>query len=400
MGAAPPVESRLKHVVVALALILIPGAAAHGATVTGLALPAGFTVKPEGVQRLISIAPDHSVAALSESVDGTYRIRAFRWSPRGGRATFTPLPVLTAPDHGASPGSRFVAGGIAAGLGTTYVSVAESFSGAYGGESFEVQRWVGRAALRWSLPACVHSGDETDQHANAVDANGRLALTIDVSGRGSFMVLSDGTGALAPYAFIVRGTRCRALGRGIVLSVRDRWAAGYLGYLNGHPAATNINLILQRPVALRWRDTTKTALGDGAAYAVATDGFAVGATAVAGRFDSETTNFYGNPGRRYDSAIPHAIAWDAHGRRIALERGQVRSVAYDVSDGRTAIGTLQAAGGKHYAFRWRAGRLQRLDDLPHPAGWRFESAYAVAPDGTVAGIGTYRGVPTVFTWRE
>ena len=390
----------MKHAAVALAFVLMSTAAAHGATVTGLALPAGFTVMPEGEQRLISIAPDRTVAALAEATDQTGRVRALRWEPNGMRSSFTPLPVLTAPDHGESPGITFSVGGVAAAAGTTYVSATESFSGAYGGTAFEVQRWVGGRALRWKLPACASAAEGSDQHANAVDAHGRIALTIDVSGSGSFMVLSDDAGTLAPWAYVVRGTGCRSLGRGVVLGVRGRWAAGYLGYLNGHPAATNINTIIQRNVAMRWHDEKRTALGGGAAYAVTADGFAVGASTIAGRFGSMTTNFFGNPGRTYDSPVPHAIAWDARGRRVALERGGKRSVAYDVANDGTAFGTLQDAGGKHFAFRWRAGRLQRLDDLPHPAGWRFESAYAVAPDGTVAGIGTFHGVATVFIWRE
>ncbi len=51
----------------AFVLMLVPVAAARAATVTALALPAGFTVKPEGEQRLISIAPDHTVAAFTEA---------------------------------------------------------------------------------------------------------------------------------------------------------------------------------------------------------------------------------------------------------------------------------------------------------------------------------------------
>lgn len=394
----------MKHaagaVPLALALALMPAAAAHGAIVTGLALPAGFTVKPEGEQRLVSIAPDHTVAALAQGTGQTWRVRALRWAPDGTRSSYKPLPVLTAPDRGTSPGITFSTGGVAAGPGTTYVSATEAFSGAYGGESYEVQRWVGERALRWKLPACVTSGDNTDQHANAVDAHGRIALTMDVTGAGSFLVLSDETGKLAPKAFVVDGRACRSLGRGVVFGVRDRWAAGYLGYLNGHAAATNINTIIQHNVAMRWHDEKRTALGDGAAYAVTAQGFAVGASTVAGRFESMTTNFFGNPGRKYESPVPHALAWDTNGRRIELEHREQRSVAYDVTDNGTVFGMLQTVAGKHYAFRWHAGRLERLDDLPHPPGWRFESVYAVAPDGTAAGIGTYDGVATVFIWRE
>ncbi len=383
--------------VLALAIVL-SASPARAATVGAFALPEGYTVKPESELRLISIAPDHTIAAVSELAGSYYRAKAFRWRPDGSRSTFAPLFVATAPGHGAN-GNAAAAAGVAAGPGAVYVTAAESWSGAYSGTSYEAQRWTGSTARRWH-PGDCGPADETDQHANAVDARGRVALTYDMTGNGSFMVMQDETGRYAPFAFVIDGARCRSLGRAVVMGLRGRWAAGYRGYLNGHLAATNINTIIQRYVAVRWHDTALTELGDGAAYAVSSAGLAVGASAVPGRFESMTTNFFGNPGRRYDSSVPHALAWDARGKRIALERGATRSIAYDVGDDGTAVGMLQAPGGKHFAFRWRAGRLERLDDLPHPAGWRFESAYSIAPDGTIAGIGTLHGIATVFTWRD
>ena len=236
------------------------------------------------------------------------------------------------------------------------------------------------------MPSCASGFDESDQHVNAVDARGRVALTLDITGSGSVLALSGKRGAHAPRAFIIDGEKCVVLGRAVVLGLRDRWAAGYQGYLDGHVAPTNFNTVVQTIVAVRWHGNTLTELGDGAAYAVNADGFAVGASTVAGGFETMTT--------------PHAVAWDAHGRKLSIERGARRSVAYDVGDDGTVVGMLQATDGKHYAFRWRAGRLDRLDDLPHPRGWRFESAYAIAPDGTVAGIGTHDGIAAVFTWRN
>ncbi len=88
------------------------------------------------------------------------------------------------------------------------------------------------------------------------------------------------------------------------------------------------------------------------------------------------------------------------GRRIDLAPKSPRSVAYGVSDNGTVVGMLSDAKGRHFAFRWRNGLLRRLDDLPHPPGWRFESAYAVTGDGSIAGIGTQHGVPKIFVWRE
>ena len=390
---------KLSRIGCAIALSFVAaGAVASAASVTALALPDGFTVAPEAELRLISIAPDGTVAATAKA--GSWgRERAFRWGPGGTRSTFTPLPVLTAPDRGESPGIPIRIGAVAAGPGIVYVTASENWSGAYSGTSFEVQRWMGNAARRWSLPACTAT-DEVDQHVNAVDSRGRVALTLDMTGTGSFQVGQDDSGAYAPYAYVIDGRHCRELGRAVVIGLRARWAAGYRGYLNGHLAPTSLNVIIQRVVAVRWHDDVLRELGNGAAFAVTSRGFTVGATEVPGRFESMTTNFFGNPGRRYDSPVPHALAWDVQGKMIAMERAAVRSVAYDVADDGTAVGMLQDAAGKHFAFRWHAGRLERLDDLAHPHGWRFESAYAIAPDGTIAGIGTLHGVATVFTWRD
>jgi hypothetical protein len=37
-----------------------------------------------------------------------------------------------------------------------------------------------------------------------------------------------------------------------------------------------------------------------------------------------------------------------------------------------------------------------LEDLVHDPDWRFESAYAFGPDGSIAGIGVYRGTAAGF----
>jgi hypothetical protein len=377
--------------------LALAGGPARAATVTPLALPDGFTVKPEAPVRRISIAADHTVAAAAEAIDG--RSRAFRWIRARERSTFDALPVSTVPGFGQNTPVPRQIESIAVGGGVGYVDASESWSGAYSGVSFEVQRWLGDTAARWTLPSCVSETDETDQHANAVDARGRIALTMDITGQGSFSVLQDNSGAYAPYAFVIDGNRCRALGRAVVLGLRGRWASGFRGYLNGHLAPTSLNVFMQRFVAVRWRDDVLSELGDGAAYAVNESGLAVGASGPSGLFGDVTMGSDGHS-ETYVAPVPHALAWDASGKRIAIDRRDRRSVAYDVADDGTAVGMLQDAGGKHYAFRWRAGKLQRLDDFPHPAGWRFESAYAIAPDGTIAGIGTYRGIATVFTWHE
>ena len=353
---------------------------------------------PEGETRLVTIAPDKTVAALARSADRSGRALAVRWDSSGNRSTFTSLPVFTSPDHGSSATTAMRSvDGVVAAPGVVYVNAFESFSGAYGGESFEVQRWIGNRRRRWDLATCRSDGN-LDQHANAADETGRVAVTFDRTGIGSFTVMNDGTDA-APRAFIVDAAGCHARGRATILAVRRDWASGYRSYLNGVLAPTNLNVIIQRNVAVRWHRASLTELGDGVAYAVTSRGLTVGATSVAGRFDSMTGNFFGNPARRYDSAVPHAVAWDAAGHRTPIERGAVRSVAYDVADDGTIVGMLQGRGGKHFAFRSRGGHLERLDDLPHPAGWRFEAAYAIARDGTIVGVGTLDNVATVFRWK-
>jgi probable HAF family extracellular repeat protein len=374
-----------RRLVCALALALLSAAApAHAAAVTELALPPGFSVAPEASRRLVSIAPDHTVVAVSEATDRSGRARAYLWSPAGSRSQFTALPVLTSPDPG-NPGAYRGVGEVVASPGGAFVSATESWSGAYSGTSYEVQRWAGDGTRRWPVPPCAQNGEVVDQHANAVDARGRIALTMDISGRGSFMVHDD-TGHYAPYAFVIDGGTCLALGRAVVLGLRDRWAAGYHGYLDNYLAPTILNQEQQRVVAVRWHDSALAELGAGVAYAVTSQGLTVGADARAGGYPAKEK--------------PHAVAWDLRGRNIKLARDAPRSVAYDVGDDGTAVGTLQDADGKHYAFLWRDGHLERLDDLPHPSGWRFESAYSIAPDGTVAGIATHDGTPVVFTWRR
>ncbi len=381
-----------------VALMMAVGIAlpARAADVTALPLPEYFTVRPEGEVRLVTLAADKTVAALAESTDHQSRTLAVRWDANGNRTTFRPLPVQTAPDRGESDTTKTVAGVVAA-PGVVYVNVSENWSGAYSGVSFEAQRWIANESRRFDLTGC-YSGDNEDQHANAADRKGRIAVTFDRTGQGSFTVMGAGKEA-APYAFVVDATGCHSWGRAVILDLRGAWASGYRGYIHGALAPTNLNTIIQRAVAVRWHGATLTELGEGVAYAVTEHGFAVGATSIAGRFDTMTTNFFGNPGRRYDSPVPHAVTWDAVGRRSPIHMDAARSVAYDVANDGTVVGMLQARDGKHYAFRWHQGRLQRLDDLPHPPGWRFEAAYAIADDGTIAGIGTINHIASVFRWR-
>ncbi len=371
-------------------------------SIRAFALPVGFTVATESESRSITMSPDGGIVAVAKETDTTGRIRAFRWNAAAMRSTFAPLPVATQPDPDYR-GNGNVALAVA-GRGETFVTAGVDWSGAYSGYSTEAQRWAADgASTRWTEPACVSSSSERDQLISAVDALGNIALTKVITGTGSFQVMNDEAGDWAPYAFIVNGSACRALGRAIVTNVRGTWATGYRGYLDGHVAPTNLNPIRQHNVAVRWNGTQLTELGDGDALAVNSDGLAVGASAVPGRFDSQSGGYTGTDGAvhtfTYASATPHAIVWPLRGAGISIVRDAMRSVAYDVADDGTVVGMMVARDGKHYAFRWRRGRLERLDDLPHPPGWRFEAAYAIASDGTIAGIGTLDTIASVFTWH-
>lgn len=352
------------------------------AIVRALTLPAGFTVAPEAWVRQIAIARDGTVVALATTTDRTNRQRAFAWSAQGERATFTPLPFSSQSFLPSRPQS------VAAGS-SIYVTAAVYFSGAYSGVSTEVQRWAPSGSAHWKVPGCIDSDENTDQKAYAADDDGRVAVTMDITGQGSYQVDNDPTGKYAPYAFVVRDGVCRNLGRGIVQGVRGEWAAGYRGYLDGHLAADNMDADTQTAYAVRWYGEHAQTLGEGDALAVNASGLAVGADAVPAPFV-----IFPSPRQQ------HAIAWNSTGRRTALAPNAKRSVAYDVADDGTVVGMLVDSAGRHYAFRWRNGTLQRLDDLPHPPGWRFESAYAIDGDDTIAGIGTYNGTATVFVWSD
>ncbi|HET7815278.1 MAG TPA: hypothetical protein VFL13_13010 [Candidatus Baltobacteraceae bacterium] len=376
--------------------------------IRALALPPGFTVDPEGQTPNLVVTANHTVAALAQSTDRTFQFRAIRWDEDGRPQSFTGLDVMTAPGYGRNksgnqdPNYRVESAGVASAGRQIFVTASTNWSGAYSGTSYEVQRWGLYSAARWPLPSCVDSGSSEDQHAYGGDSDGRVAITIDRTGAGSFQVMSDSPEIFAPYAYIVRDGACRNLGRAVVQTVRGQWAAGYRGYLNAKLAPDNLNTLVQRFVAVRWYGTRLRELGPGDALAINHNGLTAGADAVPARKECETTNFYSTDrtGHTYCSGIPHAFVWDANGRRIAIAPDSPRSVAYGVNDAGTVVGMLTGRNGRHFAFRWRNGLLQRLDDLPHPPGWRFESAYAVGNDGTIAGIGTLFNVPTVFIWQQ
>lgn len=384
--------------VLVLAFFLTAAGVAHGATVRALALPDGFTIKPEAERRLMTITRDGAVFAIVNAAGvGDGRIRALRWAVSDA-SVFKPLELLRRPRQG-MPGPTIDAIA-AADAKRALVTVGQVFDGAYLGFSFEAELWSAATASHWSVPENCNPGRYSNPHVFAMDDRGNIALTLDSSSSSPGVDSTAHSPEDLPTAALLGNDRCAVLGSGIATGVRGGNVVGYLGYLDGFPAPMYVNLMVQQMHAMRWHDGRVNELGPGVPYATTSSGFAAGATALPGHAGEFVYgNFFG-PAGRYEFATPHAVAWEANGRRVALLQDDSRSIAWDVADDATVVGMLQEPDGKHYAFRWRSGRVQRLDDLPHPARWRFESAYAIGADGAIVGVGTHDGVAAAFVWHE
>jgi probable HAF family extracellular repeat protein len=363
------------------------------ALVTALPLPPGFTIQPEGQQRLMAVnARGTIVATISQSKEGASKV--VRWRPDGRRDVFRPLAGRG--DFAAVPASTASASALRAD-DIAYVDIARVFGGAYSGVATETQRWNGASISHYD-PDC--GAARGDQHAAAIDARGRIAMTFDAEGVGSMRVDRDDISVVAPYAVVIDDRSCTLLGRAIVRALRGTYAAGYRVYLGNRPAPTILNRFAQTYRTVRWQGRIERELGPGVGLAVSAHGIVAGASAVPAFTGTATGGYADAMGvvHTYSdaAAVPSARVWDAAGRARDIAPDADRSVAYDVADDGTVVGMLQARDGKHYAFLWRNGALRRLDDLVHPAGWRFECAYAIAPSGAIVGIGTFRGIATAF----
>jgi len=381
--------------------VIVVAAVSQSATaaviVRPLPLPAGFTVAPEGDHRLMTMGADGTVYAVANRIDTPYRTAAVRWRVENKAEFF--VPISGPNDHfGGTYAPRIDS--IVPSAGAPYVTVGRTHDGAYIGTQFEVDRWLGGRATALPLPVCLEVGYDSP-HVYAIDHQW-LALTLDPSSNSVGIDLSDPTSVERnlPKAFTVTPDRCRSLGNAILTGIRGDSVVGYLGYLDGKPAPWFINLIVQRMVALRWSNGRRRRLGFGVPFATTSGGTVVGATDLPGHAqESMTGNFFG-PAGTYVFRTPHAVMWSSIGKETLLFGGDSRSIAWDVDEAGTIVGMIQGADGRHHAFRCKNGRIALLDDLPHPSGWRFESAYAVAADGSIAGIGTYRGVATAFIWHQ
>jgi hypothetical protein len=384
-----------RAIVVSLAFALAAQSAVAANTVTPLALPAGFTVAAEGDHRLITIGADGTVYAIVNRIDEPDRIAVTRWRD-DKRELFAPIPGPD--DHF---GSMYAArvDSVAPATGTPYVTLSRTSAGATIRTIFEIERWQNGSAKAWIVPPCVEASYDSP-HIYAVDHQ-NVALTLDPSSDAAGIDLSNPESVTRnlPKAIVVTRNGCRSLGTGILTGIRGTIVVGYLGYLDDKPAPWFINMMVQRRIALRWNNGHVQRLGVGVPFATTSTGTVIGATSLPGHVgESVTGNFFG-PAGTYTYAVPHAVLWSAAGKQTLLFHADSRSVAWDIDEHGTVVGMLMDARGHHRAFRYKNGRAELLDDLPHPAGWHFESAYAVSSDGAIVGIGTHNGVATAFIWR-
>lgn len=194
--------------------------------------------------------------------------------------------------------------------------------------------------------------------------------------------LDDTSGSRAPVALYLWSGYCYNMGSGIALGTDGLYTAGYVAYIANVPAPSNAISGKERFVATRWYVRTGEALGNGVALAVNADGTAVGADAPPGDLAYEFS--------------PHALLWQTGHSAIEIARDSAVSVAYAVDEKGRVAGMLRDAQGRHYAFLWENGMVRRLDDIVASSDWRFECAYAFAPDGAIVGIGRFRGRPSAF----
>ena len=324
-------------------------AAARTVTVRMLALPRHATIDPVGSRSLMAVSTDGTVAATLTV--GGFRNRIGVWTPSGRFS----LNGRCGHDRRFRPQRR----------------VAD-------------QRRPAAATGRERASPIDLTSCENFPHASigpqvAGDlSDGALIATMQSP---AMVNLDDTSGQNAPVVLHLRSRQCLNVGNGIALATAGLYTAGYAAYINNVPAPSNVDSSRERFVAMRWHERTREPLGAGVALSIDASGAAAGADVP--------------PGIPYD-ASPHARFWSSAGSSTDLAPESPVSAGYAV-DGRNRVaGMLEDGGGRHYAFLWDGTTLRRLDDVVNAPGWRFECGYAFAPDGSVVGIGTYRGIAEAF----
>ncbi len=341
--------------------------------VRALLLPPHATIDPFGARALM--VADRAQVAATVTV-GAIAQRVVAWDARGD--------WRYAPEPPSERGALSTAQSVAAfeSGGTLLINAKAVFDGAMLEATYRPQRLRGNVLQPLDFSSCP----DPTRSAGALIA-GRYADGDAVATMASPAVVdvTDVSGQLAPMAVRLRGVQCADLGAGYALATAGTYAAGYIGYVEGVPQASDV-AVRQRYVALRWHGDQRQKLGPGVALAVAPNGTVVGASSL--------------PNAAFGST-PHARVWQPDGSTVDILPRYPLSVAYAVDPGGRVAGMCEDAQHRHYAFLWTHGHTEILDDVVgrKAAGWRFEAIYAFTPDGGLIGIGTFHGVATAFEIR-
>jgi hypothetical protein len=340
-------------------------------TVRALTLPAHSTIDPFGARPLMAVSRDGTVAATVTI--GGFATRVTIWNAAGGWHLL-PAPPLP---PGADSVDLTVAGFDE--NGALLANVAAGYGGAIRRMHDVAERARGTSLSTLDFSTCPYLPHSPGAAIAGFYADGDAIATLESQ---ELVDINDLSGQLAPIVVRLRGSECAYLGNGTAIATAGPYAVGYAGYVGNVPQSPSV-VTKQRYIALRWHGDERKVLGTGAALALTPDGSAAGADAPPGLGST-----YG--------VVPHARLWPANGDAFDLDAGPALSVAYALDASGRAAGMIEGGDGRHHAFLWQAGRLQLLDDVAHADGWRFETAYAFAPDGSIAGIGVFRGTATAF----
>ncbi len=339
--------------------------------VRALALPPHSTIDPFGGRPLMAVSRDGTVAATVTI--GGFATRVTVWNAGGG---WHLLPAPAMPP-GADSVDLTLAGFDA--NGALLANAAAGYGSAVRRMHDVAVRARGTSISTLDFSTCPYLPHSPGAAIAGFYADGDAIATLQSQ---ELVDINDLSGQLAPIVVRLRGGECAYLGNGTAIATAGPYAAGYAGYVGNVPQSPSV-VTKQRYVALRWHGDERKVLGAGAALALTADGSAAGADAPPGL------------GPTYGVA-PHARLWRASGETVDIDGGPAISVAYALDANGRVAGMIESSDGRHHAFLWQAGRLQLLDDIAHAPDWRFESAYAFAPDGSIVGIGVFRGTATAF----
>ncbi|HEY5426175.1 MAG TPA: hypothetical protein VIJ77_06460 [Candidatus Tumulicola sp.] len=326
--------------------------AARAVTVRLLSLPRHATIEPFAARALMAVAADGTIAATL-TVNG-FVVRPIVWDRRGAYRL---------------PNAR----GSIAGF--------DDANGLLINAGRPARLGAGTRVSAVDLASCENFPQaSTGPTLAGVLSNGALIATMQSP---AMVNLDDTSGQNAPVVLHLRSRQCLNVGNGIALATAGLYAVGYVAYIANVPAPSNVVSRAERFTAMRWHERTREPLGAGVAVAVNAAGAAAGADVPPGN------------GAAYGVSA-HARYWPGDGSVVEVAPASPRSTAYAIDARNRIAGMLEDAHGRHYAFLWQNGTLHRLDDVAAASGWRFECAYAFAPDGAIVGIGTYRGNAAAF----